>query len=128
MPRDIPVGNDRFLVNFDSSYIVRDVYYPNVGKENHAGGSPFRFGVFTQGKFAWFGNGWNVDMRYEPDTLVTKVTARNDWLGVELVGTDCVDFHETLMVRKFVVRNLSNETREFRLFFHHDFRISESDV
>src|SRR5579871_558916 len=128
MPRDLPIGNDRFLVNFDTQYIIRDVYYPNVGKENHAGGAPFRFGVFADGAFAWMGPGWQIDMRYEADTTVTNVVCKNDWLKVQLTCTDCVDFHETLLVRKFVVKNLAPQAREIRLFFHHDFRISESEV
>jgi GH15 family glucan-1,4-alpha-glucosidase len=128
MPRDLPIGNDRFLVNFDTHYVIRDIYYPNVGKENHAGGSQFRFGVFVGGAFQWMGPGWQLDMRYEPDTSVTRVVARNDFLQVQLTATDCVDFHETLLIRKFVVKNLAKEAREIRLFFHHDFRISESEV
>ena len=40
MPRDIPVGNGRVLVNFDRDYQVRDIYYPHVGKENQAGRDP----------------------------------------------------------------------------------------
>ena len=45
MPRDIPVGNGRLLVTFDSRYQIRDVFYPHVGQENHAGAGPCRFGV-----------------------------------------------------------------------------------
>ncbi len=128
MPRDLPIGNDRFLVNFDTQYVIRDIYYPNVGKENHAGGAQFRFGVFVGGSFSWMGEGWQIDMRYEPDTMVTRVLCRNEWLRVQLAFTDCVDFHESLLVRKVVVKNLAAEAREIRLFFHHDFRISETDV
>src|SRR5436190_16573341 len=106
MPRDLPIGNDRLLVNFDSNYIIRDIYYPHVGKENHAGGSPFRFGVFTEGKFAWLGPDWKIDMRFEPDTTVTRVRCLHEGLGVELDATDCVDFHETVLFRKFIVKNL----------------------
>ena len=127
MPRDLPIGNDRFLVTFDRNYVVRDIFYPHIGKENHAGG-PFRFGVFIEGKFSWIGDGWSIDLRYEDDTTVTHVVARHEKLAIELIGTDCVDFHETLMVRKFAVRNLAAEPREIRLFFHHDFDISESEV
>ena len=50
MPRDLPIGNERLLVLFDDDYVLRDLYYPNVGKENHAGGYPFRFGVFVDGQ------------------------------------------------------------------------------
>ena len=45
MPRDIPVGNGRLLVTFDDRYQVRDIYFPHVGQENHAGAGPCRFGV-----------------------------------------------------------------------------------
>ena len=31
MPRDLPLGNGDFLVNFDARYQLRDVFYPNVG-------------------------------------------------------------------------------------------------
>ena len=47
MPRDIPVGNGRLLVTFDHQYQIRDVYYPHVGQENHAGAGPCRFGVYA---------------------------------------------------------------------------------
>src|SRR5947209_7151829 len=102
MPRDLPIGNDRLLVNFDADYLIRDIYYPYVGKENHGGGSVFRLGVMGGGKFSWMGagRGWSIDRRYEEDTTVTLVRCRNEELGVELVGTDCVDFHETILVRK----------------------------
>jgi GH15 family glucan-1,4-alpha-glucosidase len=130
MPRDLPIGNERLLVLFDDDYILRDLYYPNVGKENHAGGFPFRFGVFVDGRFSWMGqaNGWRIDRHYEPDTLVTQVRCVNESLALELIGTDCVDFHETVLLRKILVRNLRADAREVRLYFHHDFRISESDV
>ena len=128
MPRDLPIGNDRLLVNFDGHYVIRDLYYPNVGKENHAGGMPFRCGVFAGGRFAWLGPEWSADLRYETDATVTRAVLRHDGLGVQLTFSDCVDFHETLLVRKVVVKNLAHEGREIRLFFHHDFRIAESEV
>src|SRR5581483_6371826 len=130
MPRDLPIGNDRLLVLFDEDYVMRDLYYPNVGKENHAGGYPFRFGVWCDGRFAWMGRdkGWRIDRRYQPDTLVTQVTCTHEALGLTLVCADVVDFHETLLVRKVIVRNLRDQPRDVRLYWHHDFRISESDV
>ena len=49
MPRDIPVGNGTLLVAFDQDYCLRDIYYPWVGKEDHAGGHRFRFGIWAEG-------------------------------------------------------------------------------
>ena len=70
MPRDLPIGNGHLLFNFDSEYRIRDVYYPFVGKENHAGGHVFRFGVMCNQKFRWVGKkeGWDIsfDMKATP--------------------------------------------------------------
>jgi GH15 family glucan-1,4-alpha-glucosidase len=130
MPRDLPIGNERLLVLFDDDYVLRDLYYPNVGKENHAGGYPFRFGVFVDGAFSWVrrDTGWRIDKRYEHDTLITEVTCTHAGLGLTLHCADCVDFHETLLLRKVRVVNQRAGEREVRLYWHHDFRISESDV
>ncbi len=37
MPRDLPLGNGKLLVNFDKHYNLRDVYWPHVGQELHTG-------------------------------------------------------------------------------------------
>jgi GH15 family glucan-1,4-alpha-glucosidase len=130
MPRDLPIGNERLLVNFDADYVLRDLYYPNVGKENHAGGFPFRFGLFVDGKFSWVrrDTGWKIDRRYERDTLITDVTCTHEALQLTLRCSDCVDFHETVMIRKVRIADHSGRPREVKLYWHHDFRISESDV
>jgi len=47
MPRDLPLSNGRLLVMFDLEYRIRDLYYPHVGKENHATGLD-RFDEFAR--------------------------------------------------------------------------------
>ena len=130
MPRDLPIGNGQLLINFDSEYRIRDIYYPFVGKENHAGGHVFRFGVMVNQKFRWVGlrEGWDIKLGYEADTLLTQVTLSHQELGVTLHLSDCVDFHESLMVRRIDIDNLNPIASEVRLFFHQDFRISESEI
>ena len=63
MPRDLPIGNGRLLINFDRQYRLRDLYFPHVGRENQTSGRPCRFGVWAEGKFAWIEDGWRVEMR-----------------------------------------------------------------
>lgn len=130
MPRDIPVGNGSLLVTFDERYRVRDFYFPFVGKENHSGGHPFRFGVWAGGEFSWVGGeGWSRELRYLDDTLVTDVRLTNRALGLEIRANDAVDFHENVLLRRLRVRDLrGTATREVRLFFHQDFYISETNV
>src|SRR5881409_222505 len=128
MPRDLPLSNGRLLVAFGRDYLIRDIYYPHVGKENHATGHPFRFGVWTEGKFSWIGSDWQLDRRYAVDSMVTDVRARHEVLGIELLFHDAVDFYENVLVRHIGVTNLQDRAREIRLFFHHDFHIRGYEV
>ena len=124
MPRDLPVGNGRLLVCFDSDYRIRDVYYPHVGQEDHAQGQPFQFGVWVDGQFAWIHDqSWQKSLRYKDDTLVTHVTAQNDRLQLHLTLNDAVDYSHNVFLRRIVVENQTDTEREVRLFFHHNFSL-----
>src|SRR4051812_33949692 len=124
MPRDIPIGNGRLLINFDSRYHLRDLYYPSVGGANHSAGHPFRFGVWCEGQFGWVhDDDWQITLDYDGETLVTQVRLHNDRMQLTLDCNDVVDFHETIYVRRIQVQNHADHPREVRLFFHHDFHI-----
>ncbi len=129
MPRDIPVGNGSLLVNFDSNYDLRDLYWPHVGQENHTVGHPCRLGVWVDGEFSWVSDAnWQRSLDYAHDTLVTEVKLEHANLKVKLVCNDGVDFHEDLYVRKVVVQNVADRERELRLFFAQDLHISGHEV
>ena len=127
--RDIPVGNGSLLVTFDDKYQIRDVYFPHVGQENHTEGYPFRFGVWADGEFSWvFDDDWTRTLKYLPETLVTDVRLVNEKLGLEIISNDTVASHENIFLRRVQVSNLTDETREIRVFLHHDFRIYENKI
>jgi len=129
MPRDIPVGNGSLLINFDSRYRLRDLYWPHVGQENHTAGHPCRLGVWIDGQFSWVdGKAWSRTLAYEPDTLSTQVTLYNPALNLRLICQDVVDFEENLYVRRITAMNMAEEERELRLFFTHDFHISGHEL
>src|SRR5947209_20498737 len=103
MPRDIPIGNGKLLITFDHQYQIRDVYFPHVGQENHAGAGPCRFGIFTdvpdQGRnlLAWTNNhgwgerGWTIRQRYLRDTLTTSVSLDHRDFKLAMYCNDVVD-------------------------------------
>lgn len=141
MARDIPVGNGSMLVTYDRHYQIRDLYYPHVGQENHAGGGPCRFGVWAElpdkkrregerrrSRVCWTDDGWDIQLGYQPDTLATDVRLRHEVLGLELRCQDVVDFHRPVLVRRIEVANLTDESREVRLFSHHDFHMYGTKV
>ena len=122
MPRDLPLSNGNLLVNFDSHYNLRDIYYPHVGQANHAHGCRSRLGIWVDGTFEWHEtHGWQLDMKYEKDSLVTQVTSSNQDLGVVARVQDAVDFNINVLIRRIEITNTFQEPREVRLFFHLDF-------
>ena len=128
MPKDLPVSNGNLLLNFDSDYRIRDIYFPHVGQENHSQGHPSRFGVWADGCFSWIGDGWTRDLRYRDDSLVTNVTLRHDPLGLELRCCDAVDFDLDIYLKEILVTNLEERERHVTLFFTHDFHIYGHDI
>ena len=128
MPRDIPVGNGKLLVCFDQNYCIRELCFPHVGQENHVYGRVCRLGIWVDHQFSWVGPGWQRDLRYIPDTLVTEVRLFQEELEVLLVCHDAVDFHEDAYLREINVENLSPRPREIRLFFGLDLGIAGNDL
>lgn len=129
MPRDLPIGNGTLLAAFDSDYQIRDFYYPRVGKENHAQGNTWRFGVWLDGEFSWLNRrDWNMRLDYVSDSLVTEVEARHPRLPLSLVFNDTVDYEKNLLLRRVRVRNLSGVALAPRLFFHTDLNVMENEI
>ena len=125
MPRDLPLGNGSMLINFDANYHLRDVYYPNVGQENHTLGNLNRLGLWVDGQFTWLSD-WPLDMRYQPDTLVTEVCGTHPGLGLTFRANDAVSCDSNVLIRRFTVIDELGTDRTVRLFIHFDPHIGES--
>src|SRR5256885_4078517 len=123
MPRDLAIGNGSLLINFDAQYRLADFYFPHVGMENHAA-SLFRFGVWGDGNLRWIEHAsWQKSLGYLRDTVVTDVRCENEELGLRLRCYDAVDADANVYVRKIVVRNVRDDARRVKFFFHHDFNL-----
>ena len=128
MPRSIVVGNGNVMVAFDADYALRDIFFPQVGLENHTAGNVCHTGFYLDGGFAWVTDpGWERELGYAEDTLVTSVTLRHAGLGLRVRFTDYVD-----MARNWLFRNLELTSDRpvdvARVFFHYDWYIKEVDL
>ena len=129
MPRDLPLSNGQFLVNFDSAHNLRDIYFPHVGTENHAYSSNSSMGVWVDGSLTWLEDeGWRRDHRYVEDQLTATVVAENRDIGLVLEFTEVIDFYLNAFIRRIAIKNLFDSTREVRLFSHHDIAIGGNTV
>ena len=128
MAREIVIGNGRLLIALDRNLRVRDFFFPMVGLENHLAGHALNIGVWTENRFSWLGDGWEIAASYLPDTQVSRCRAKNADLGIELEINDAVHFSKDIFLRKIVVHNLGRQPREVRLFLSHDFHIYGVDT
>lgn len=124
MPRNLVIGNGNLLINFDTDYNIRDIYYPYVGMENHSGGCVSRTGIWADGRFAWIASPeWQKEMIYENETLITRVIAVNLAFGLTLSFSDLVDFDNDIFIRRVDITNHRDHLRKVRLFFHYELQI-----
>src|SRR5258708_12207122 len=96
MPRDLPVGNGRLLLNFDKSYNLRDIYWPHVGQEIHTAGDISHTGVWLDDQFAWL-NAPELqrEMVYTKKSLATQIPVHLPGLQFQLASPSYYDFHHT---------------------------------
>ena len=129
MPRDLPIGNGTLLAAYDFDYQLRDFYFPRIGKENHALGYPWRFGVWLEDEFSWLNRqNWKLQLDYLADTLVTDVTATHSRLPLHIGFNDTIDYEKNILIRRVRVKNLSSKPLSPRLFFHADINAMENEI
>ena len=116
------------LVALDNQMMIRDFFYPRVGLENHLMGHYSRMGFWSDQKFSWINNNWNVEMKYLPQTMVSRCSAINQDLGLQLEVNDAVHSFLDVFLRKVVINNIASEKREVRLFSSNDFHIYGEDT
>ena len=129
MTRHLVLSNGNMLVCTDKNALIRDFYYPYVGQENHVSGNMHRIGVWIDNEFSWLTREeWDIEIKYQKDSLVSNVVAVNHKLGVELTMTECVHFEKNVYLRNLKIKNNREENREIRIFFSQHFHISEDNI
>lgn len=131
MSRAITLGNGNLLVGLDHRGQVRDFYSPFVGHSNHVSGASgsyvHRVGVWIDGTLRWLSDeSWDIKIEYTEFSGTSDIHARNRELGVEIHFTDAVHNERNIFIRRVRVTNNHDYTREIKVFFGQEFRISES--
>ncbi|MCU6790849.1 MULTISPECIES: glycoside hydrolase family 15 protein [Paenibacillus] len=129
MPRQLVIGNGKFLINLDNHTYMRDLYYPYVGQLNHVGGYQCRVGIWVDGDFAWLSDPeWDFKLSYVEESLITEVTATHPRLGITLLINDGVHQREDIYLKRINIHNNRDTVREVRVFFNQDLVINETEV
>lgn len=129
MPREIVFGNQTLLVAFDKDYIMRDIYFPHVGSENHLNGNRNRIGIWIDNRFSWLdSNEWHKEIHYEKETSIGNSKFINPSLNLEMTIRDGVHIHKNIFIRKIIIQNNDVRAKKIKFFFSHDLQIGENDI
>ncbi|HVL49059.1 MAG TPA: glycoside hydrolase family 15 protein [Candidatus Thermoplasmatota archaeon] len=127
MPRDVPLGNGRLLVNFDAFHRLRDVCWPHTGSENHTHGHVSHLLLGSENRAVPLGPGWRVESAYEPGALVAKTTVRHARLAIEATILETVAPGADVFARRVRLANLAPRDRRLSAFAHHDLHVGGVD-
>jgi GH15 family glucan-1,4-alpha-glucosidase len=127
MARSVVLSNGSLAVGLDANGLVHDFYYPYVGLENltTARSSEHKIGVWVDGDFSWVDKEWESNVNFEDNALIGNSVLINHALQIKIQIEDCVDHRYNALLRKFRIYNLSDTTRDIRLFLHQVFQISQ---
>lgn len=129
MSRSIVLSNGELCVALDSAGLVRDLYYPRVGLEDHVRGHYIhRVGVWVEGEMSWLGedSGWEITVSCEEEALASNIVARHPRLNVQLTFKDIVYNERPIFIRRIQISNEAERAREIKLYFAHQFEIYKS--
>lgn len=129
MARSMVLGNGSTLVCLDKFGQVRDFYFPYAGQENHVGPNQMhKIGVFIDGKIHWIDNGeWNIDLRFERNSMVSKMEASNERERISMASTDIVYNEKNIFLRKIILTNNDSKARNIRIFLNQQFKIGDTN-
>jgi len=148
--RPIILGNGRILICQDESGIIRDIYFPYVGLENH--GNSVKAGIYDLDRCvcSWFEN-WNIGQNYKSNfaarhsrewysdeispknnlhqiSNIGETTFDNADLDIKVSVWDAVHPSIPFLYRTFIIENISSSSRNLRLFSNQNYMIMENKI
>ncbi len=121
------MGNGHLTVCLDADGVLRDLYYPYVGLENHVGGYKHRVGIWWDGNFSWLDkNDWKIQIELTEKSMYGSVRYEHKQNGL-VVEIKCVIYNEiSVFVRKLTFVNTNRQVQKVKVFFGHEFAIGEN--
>lgn len=125
MPRSTIVGNGNLLVTLDNKLMVRDIYFPYVGLEDHTAYSHFhKIGIFTDGKINWLhANEFKSEVGYIKNSLTTHNKTKNSSIGISMTFNDFVYPSRNIFMRKIMIHNTEERERHIKVYLNQDFNL-----
>ncbi len=129
MARPVVLSNGQLFVGLDENGLVHDFYYPYVGLDNltNARNSEHKIGIWVNSSFSWVdAKNWKIDVDFEEEGLISKITMRSEELKVTIRSSDFVDPELNAFMRHLTVTNDADHEQDIRIFMHQVFQISRA--
>lgn len=129
MSRPIVLSNGELHVGLNKYGLVHDLYFPYVGLENHSAGRGIRHkvGVWVDGVISWLDDdSWHIESWTAEGALIGHTRAVHAGHRIMIEFDDTVEAEISVFLRNIHVINMSDETRDVRLFTHQAFAIGDS--
>lgn len=123
------LSNGELCIAFDHNALIRDIYYPHVGLEDHVRGHYIhRIGIWVDGVISYFGDDerWEIRVSSETDSLAGVTSAWHPDLHVEIQLKDIVHHEKPILIRRASVTNKGDQNRVIKMYFAHQFEIYKS--
>ena len=120
MAKTVILSNGNLNIGLNEFGLVSDFYFPDNGYENHTLGRDLfhRVGVKIGNKFSWLHSGdWQFSTEYLDNALISKTTAKNYILQIQIEFTDFVVSDFDVFARKIKVKILLITRVKFSFFY-----------
>lgn len=129
MARSLVLGNGNLTVLTDNEGIVRDIYYPYVGLENHVSGAKHRLGIWWDGNFSWLdSHDWHISISYKDRSMQGQIVYEHKYQDLKVVVRAVVYNEVPVFVRGVTFFNNKNTVKNIKIFFGQEFAISETKL
>ena len=129
MARALVLGNGHLSVCFDEDGVLRDIYYPHVGLENHVGGGRHRIGIWWDGNFSWLDRrDWKIKITYEDRSMLGQIVYEHRNQDVKVMVRAVVYNEIPVLVRTITFFNRNNQFKNVKIFAGQEFEIGETTL
>ncbi|WP_338603370.1 glycoside hydrolase family 15 protein [Sulfolobus tengchongensis] len=115
MTRHLIIGNGTLTMLYDSSFAIRELYWP-LSTSNNLHRS--RFGVWVNGKFSWLQD-LNPKINYVDDTFAVSSTF--SFMDINFYLEDAIDMAYDIWIRKVSLKG--GDDKDVRIFISFDFHV-----
>lgn len=122
------VGNGKLLATFTDKGEINRIFWPEPDFYQQI--NSISVGIkFDEGETRFFNdNVWYVEQKYEDNTAILDTLFENSDYGLRLHQKDFVLKDRDVLVRKYIIENISDRILNIRTFLHTDFITDSMNV